>query len=113
MGIAPTERLRLRRQMAAAVKKELVSSSLFMEMNHLEVEEDLSTMEAEVDEHMEKGAAEGLEKAVFFLKVQTWRQVRGPSGDDMCETHDLGIKWPLWHILLFEGQVAVDRRVVF
>ena len=37
----------------------------------------------------------------------TWRQVRGPAGAVMCETRDLGIKWPR-HTLLFEGQVAVD-----
>ena len=30
----------------------------------------------------------------------------------MRETRDLGIKWPQWHTLLFEGQVAVDMRVV-
>ena len=30
----------------------------------------------------------------------------------MCETRDLGIKWPQWHILLFQGQVVVDMRVV-
>ena len=30
----------------------------------------------------------------------------------MCETRDLGIKWPHWYSLLFEGQVAVDMRVV-
>ena len=46
MGIAPTERFLLRRQVAAAVaaRKESVSSSLFMEINMLEVEEDLSTV---------------------------------------------------------------------
>ena len=44
-GIAPTERLKLRRQMAAAAgKKESVSLSLFLEVNDLEVEEELSTM---------------------------------------------------------------------
>ena len=26
----------------------------------------------------------------------------------MCETRDLGIKWPQWHTLTFEGQVQVD-----
>ena len=31
----------------------------------------------------------------------------------MCETLDLGIKWPQWHTLLFEGQVVVDMRVVW
>ena len=40
------------------------------------------------------------------------RQVRGPSGAAVCETRHLGIKWPHWHTLLFEGQVALDMRVV-
>ena len=31
----------------------------------------------------------------------------------MCETRGLGIKWPCWHTLPFEGQVAVDMRVVW
>ena len=30
----------------------------------------------------------------------------------MCENRDLGIKWPQWHTLLFEGQVVVDMRMV-
>ena len=30
----------------------------------------------------------------------------------MYETRDLGIQRPPWHTLLFEGQVAVDVRVV-
>ena len=45
VGIAHTERLKLRRKMAAAAcKKKSVSLSLFMEVNSLEVEEGLSTM---------------------------------------------------------------------
>ena len=40
MGIAPSERLKLRRQMAAAEKKESVSLSLVMEVNNLEVAKD-------------------------------------------------------------------------
>ena len=47
VGIAPTERLKLRRQLAAAAgKKESVPLSLFMNVKSLEVEEDLSTMAA-------------------------------------------------------------------
>ena len=30
----------------------------------------------------------------------------------MCETRDLGIQWPQWHTLLFEGRVAVHMREV-
>ena len=45
VGMAHTERLKLRRQMAAAAcKKSTTSLSLFMEANGLEVEEELSTM---------------------------------------------------------------------
>ena len=44
-GVAPTERFKLRRQMAAAAgKKESVSLSLFLEVDDLEVEEELSTV---------------------------------------------------------------------
>ena len=30
----------------------------------------------------------------------------------MRETRGLGTQWPQWHTLMFEGQVAVDMRVV-
>ena len=30
----------------------------------------------------------------------------------MCETRDLGINWPPWHTLIFEGQVSVDMRYI-
>ena len=45
-ALRPTERLKWRRQMAAAAagKKGSVSLSLFLEVNNLEVEEELSTM---------------------------------------------------------------------
>ena len=45
-------------------------------------------------------------------EVQLWRQVRGPAGTVMCETRDLGIKWPHGHILIFEGEIRVDMRYV-
>ena len=50
---------------------------------------------------MEKGAAEGVEEADFFV---------GLAVAVTCETRDLGIQWPQWHTLLFEGQVAVDMK---
>ena len=70
VDISPMERLKLRRQMAAAAgKKKTVSSSLFMNIYDLKVEEDLSTMAALflggrcVDDQMGKRAAEGVEEA--------------------------------------------------
>ena len=44
MGIALIERLKLRRQMPAAGKKESVSFSPFLEVNNWEVEEEFSSM---------------------------------------------------------------------
>ena len=51
-------------------------------------------------------------QATVALKVQTRRQVRGLVESVMCETRDLGIKWPQWHTLIFEERVAVDMRAV-
>ena len=45
-----------------------------------------------------------------IYEVHTWRQVTGLAGAVMCETRDLGIKWPMWHTLMSEGQVAVGRE---
>ena len=41
-------------------------------------------------------------------EVQMWR----PAGAVMCETRDLGIKWPLWHTLIFQGERSIDMRSV-
>ena len=30
----------------------------------------------------------------------------------MCETRDLGIKWPYWHTSIFEGDRKVHMRYV-
>ena len=99
MGIAPTERLKLKRQIAAAAagKKESVTLSLFMEVNNLEVEEELST---NVTLAWAEGVWLGWGREQQFawrtqiFEVQTWRQVRRPAGAVMCETLDLDIKWP-------------------
>ena len=40
------------------------------------------------------------------------RQVRGPTGAVMCETRDLGIKWPHWHTLIFSDEARKDMRCV-
>ena len=93
--IASTERLKMRRQMAAAAarKKNTTSLSLFMEAFGFEVEEELSTMATQT---WEEGAWTGkwhTEQKEAWLnqirEVQMWRQVRGPAGRVMCETRDL------------------------
>ena len=30
----------------------------------------------------------------------------------MCETRDLGIKWPYWHTLVFSNEKTIDMRYV-
>ena len=47
-----------------------------------------------------------------IFEARTWKLVRGPAGAVVCESRDLGSKWPQRHTLLFEGQVVVDMRVV-
>ena len=87
-----------------------------MEVNNLEVEEELSTMAT-------LARAEGIwmgrwareQKEAWreqIFEIQMWMQVRGPPGAVMRETLDLDSKWPQWHTVLFEEQVAVDMRVV-
>ena len=93
-GMAPTERLKLRRQMAAAGKKSTTSLSLFMEAYGLEVEEELSTL---ATQYWAQGVWHHEQREAWMKQVrevQVWRQVRGPAGAVMCETRDLGIKWP-------------------
>ena len=45
-------------------------------------------------------------------EVQTCKQVRGTAGAVMCETHDLGIKLPHWHTLIFSNDTKIDMRFV-
>ena len=59
-----------------------------------------------------------------MCEVQAWRQVRGPAVTVMCETRDLGIKWPHCHLdfrratggehesglLVLEGNQKPDAR---
>ena len=45
-------------------------------------------------------------------EVQTWTHVRGLAGAVMCETRDLGIKWPYWHTLVFSDEIKIDMRCV-
>ena len=41
-----------------------------------------------------------------------WRLVRGLAGAVMCETRDLGIKWPHCNTLTFEADRNIDIRCV-
>ena len=117
VGMAPTERFKLRRQMAAALgNKSTTSLSLFTEAFGLEVEEDLFTL---ATQYWAEGVWIGkwpVEQKEAWMnqapEVPTWRQVRGPAGAVMCETRDLGIKWPHWHTLIFDGDGRVDMRYV-
>ena len=93
---------------AAAGKEGSTSLSLFLEVFRLEVAQTWA-----------EGVRVGnwcTEQKEAWLKqifeVQTCRQVGGLAGAVMCETRDLGIKWPLWDKSSFEGQVAVDMRHV-
>ena len=104
MVMSLTERLKLTRQMAAAVgNKSTTSLSWFMEAYGLEVEEELSTMVAGSTEQKEAWMRQ-------IREVQKWRQVRGPAGAVMCETRDLRIKWPRWHTLIFSNDTKIDMR---
>ena len=98
---------------AAAGKKSATSLSLFMDAVGLEVEEDLSTLATQYwPEGVWIGKWPVEQKEAWMnqaLEVQTWRQVRGPAGGVMCETRDLGIKWPHWHT---EGDRRNDMRFV-
>ena len=41
-----------------------------------------------------------------------WRQVREPAGAVMCETRDMGPRWPHWHKLVFRGETRIDMWYV-
>ena len=114
---APTKRFNLRGQMAkAAGKKSTTSLSLFIEAFGLQVEEELSTMATQTwAEEVWLGKRHTDQKEAWMkqiLEVQTWGQVRGPAGAVLCETRDLGIKWPKRHTLIFDGQLRVEMRYV-
>ena len=97
--MSPIERLKLRRQMAAAAGKKCTTSlSLFMEAHGLEVEDEISTM---ATRYWAAGAWTGkwsYEQKEAWMRqireVQTWIKVSGPAGAEMSETRDLGTEWP-------------------
>ena len=117
VGMAPTERLKLRRQMAAAAgKKSMTPLSLFMEAYGLEVEEELSTIATQYwAEEGWTGTWRHEQKRACMRQIREirmWKQVRGPAEAVICETSDLGIKWPYWHTLVFSNERTIDMRYV-
>ena len=117
VGMALTQRLKLRRQMAAAAgKKSTTSLSLFIEVLGFEVEEELSTKATQFwAEGVWTGKWSHEQKEAWLnqiREVQMLRQVRGPAGAVMRETRDLGIRWPQWHTLMFEDEERIDVRCV-
>ena len=44
--------------------------------------------------------------------MQTRKQVRRPARAVMCETRDLGIKWPYGYTLIFGNDTKIDMRLV-
>ena len=108
-GLSHASGGRWRRQ---AGKNETVSLSLLMEVNDLEVEQDLSTMAAVFwaegvwMSRWRREQQKAWRKQIFG--VHTRRHVRGLAGIVMHKARDLGIQWPQWNTLVFEGQVAVD-----
>ena len=101
---------------AAAGKKSTTSFSLFMEAYGLEVEEELSTIATQLwAEGVWTGKWSHEQRETWMRQiqeVQTWKQVRGTAGAVMCETRDLGIKWPHWHTLVFSSEITIDMRSV-
>ena len=117
VGMSPTERLKWRRQMAAAAgRKSTTSLSLLMEAYGLEVEEELATIAIQYWAEGDWTGKWSHELKEVWMRqireVQTWKQVRGPAGAVMCETRDLGIKSPHWHTLIFGNDIKIDMRFV-
>ena len=90
----------------AAGQKSTTSLSLCMEAFGLEVEEELSAMATQTwaarawtrKWHTEQKEAR---LNADFSRFRRGDKMRGPAGAVMCETRDLGNKWPQWHTLIF------------
>ena len=41
----------------------------------------------------------------------SWKEFRGPAEAVVCETRDPGIRFPSWHVHLFEDGIIVDMKV--
>ena len=87
-----------------------------MEVCGQEVEDDISTIATQFwAEGVWTGKWSHEQKEAWMRQireVQTWKQVRGLAGAVMCETRDLGTRWPHWHTLMFSDERQIDMRLV-
>ena len=86
---------------AAAGKRSTTSLSLFMEVYDLLVEDEICTMATQF-------WAEGVWTGKWsHEQKEAWIEAdsRGSNmGAVMCETRDLGARWPQWHTLVFSDE---------
>ena len=100
---------------SCAKQKEYDFLVLVHETFGLEVEEELSTLATQCWTEgvwTRKWYREQKAWMRQIQEVQTWKQVRGPAGAVMCETRDLGFKWPRWHTLMVSDEIKLDVRFV-
>ena len=75
-----------------------------------EVEEDLSTLSTRYCAEVVWIGKWSVEQKEAWLnqapEVQMWRQVKGPAKTVLCETRDLGIKWP--HVFFLKENLKVN-----
>ena len=116
VGMAPTERFKLRRQMAAAPgKKSTTFLSLSMKPLAWKWRRNFLPWPTQCWTEgvwTRKWYREQKAWMRQIQEVQTWKQVRGPAGAVMCETRDLGIKRPRWHTLMVSDEIKLDMRFV-
>ena len=84
---------------AAAGEKSTTSLSLFMEAYALKWRRSFPPWHSVLGRRSLDGKMVSRAWMRQTQQVQTWNQVRGPAGVVMCETRDLGIKWPHWHMM--------------
>ena len=117
VGMSPTGRLKLRKQMTAAAGKKRAQVRFPCSWRHMALKLKKSFPPWLLNTgQKEFGQENGVELKEAWMRqireVQTWKQVRGPAGAVMCETRDLGIKWPCWHTLIFGNDEKIDMRFV-
>ena len=92
VGMARTERLKLRREVAAAAGKKR-TTSMYLVFNWRKSSPLWPLRLGQKEFGYANGVQDKKEEwTVQIFEVQTWRQVRGPAGAVMRETPDLGMK---------------------